>query len=332
MEFMVRHRTLQRMVRLLVTGGAGFIGAHCAKMALEQGHDVTVLDDLSSGSESRLEDLATLGARTVVGDLRDTKARATALEGVDAVVHLAAQGSVPRSVEDPQGTLDVNVHGTNALLEDMAVLGIHRIVVASSAAVYGDVEGLPHSEDRVGVRQSPYADSKWANEQAVQRRREQGWEAIALRFFNVYGPGQRSEGPNTGVIPIFVKKMCAGEAPILFGGGTQTRDFVHVDDVARLLVHLASDAWSHPPRAVYNVGTGKQTSLLELVQTLALALRTRGLKGEHLIPRMGPARSGDLEHSMADLAAINADLGWHPNVALEDGLGELVNARLAQGN
>ncbi|MGB0728085.1 MAG: NAD-dependent epimerase/dehydratase family protein [Candidatus Poseidoniaceae archaeon] len=316
------------MVRLLVTGGAGFIGARCAALALESGHEVTVLDDLSTGSQSKLDTLEAAGARVVVGDVRDANARARALEGVEAVIHLAAQGSVPRSVADPEATMDVNAHATDRLLEDMAERGLQRLVLASSAAVYGDVDGLPHTEDRVGVRQSPYADSKWANEQAVQRRREQGWEAIALRFFNVYGPGQRSEGPNTGVIPIFVKKMCAGEAPILFGGGTQTRDFVHVDDVARLLVRLASDAWSHPPRAVYNVGTGKQTSLLELVQTLAAALRTRGLKGEHLTPLMGPARSGDLDHSMADLAAITADLGWHPTVALDEGLGELIDAQL----
>ena len=316
------------MVRLLVTGGAGFIGARCAALALESGHEVTVLDDLSTGLQVRLDGLAEAGARIVLGDVRDANARASALEGVHAVIHLAAQGSVPRSVEDPEATMAVNVHATDRLLEDMEERGLHRLVLASSAAVYGDVDGLPHTEDLVGTRQSPYADSKWANEQAVKRRRQHGWEAIALRFFNVYGPGQRSEGPNTGVIPIFVKKMCAGEAPILFGGGTQTRDFVHVDDVARLLVRLASDAWSHPPRAVYNVGTGKQTSLLELVQTLAAALRTRGLKGDHLTPRMGPARSGDLDHSMADLTSITADLGWRPTVSLDDGLGELIDARL----
>ena len=315
-------------VKTLVTGGAGFIGARCAALALESGHAVTVLDDLSTGLQSRLDTLEAAGARVVLGDVRDANVRARALEGVDAVIHLAAQGSVPRSMEDPEATMEVNVHATDRLLEDMEERGLRRLVLASSAAVYGDVDGLPHTEDLVGVRQSPYADSKWANEQAVKRRRQQGWEAIALRFFNVYGPGQRSEGPNTGVIPIFVKKMCAGEAPILFGGGTQTRDFVHVDDVARLLVRLASDPWSHPPRAVYNVGTGKQTSLLELVQTLAVALRARGLKGDHLTPLMGPARSGDLDHSMADLAAITADLGWRPTVSLDDGLGELIDARL----
>ena len=316
------------MVRLLVTGGAGFIGARCAALALESGHEITVLDDLSTGLRSRLDALEAAGARIVLGDVRDANARAKALEGVDAVIHLAAQGSVPRSVADPEGTMEVNVHATDRLLEDMAERGLHRLVLASSAAVYGDVDGLPHTEERVGVRQSPYADSKWANEQAVKHRRQQGWEAIALRFFNVYGPGQRSEGPNTGVIPIFVNKMCAGEAPTLFGGGTQTRDFVHVDDVARLLVHLAAGTWSDPPRAVYNVGTGKQTSLVNLVHTLAETLRARGVDGDHLTPLMGSARSGDLDHSVADLTSIVADLGWRPTITLEHGLGELIDARL----
>ena len=315
-------------MKTLVTGGAGFIGARCAALALESGHAVTVLDDLSTGLQSRLDTLEAAGARVVLGDVRDANVRARALEGVDAVIHLAAQGSVPRSMEDPEATMDVNVHATNRLLEDMAERGLHRLVLASSAAVYGDVDDLPHTEDHVGVRQSPYADSKWANEQAVLRRRQQGWEAIALRFFNVYGPGQRSEGPNTGVIPIFVNKMCAGEAPSLFGGGTQTRDFVHVDDVARLLVHLAAGTWSDPPRTVYNVGTGKQTSLVNLVHTLAETLRARGVDGDHLTPLMGPARSGDLDHSVADLTSIAADLGWRPTITLEHGLGELIDARL----
>ena len=319
------------MARLLVTGGAGFIGVRTAMEALRGGHEVTVLDDLSTGLADRFASLADAGARTVLGDIRDPEAREDALEGVDAVVHLAAQGSVPRSVEDPGGTMDVNVHATDALLEDMAARGLHRFILASSAAVYGDVEGLPHVEDAVGIRQSPYADSKWANEQSVQRRRAEGWEALALRFFNVYGPGQRNDGPNTGVIPIFVTRMCHGAAPTLNGGGQQTRDFVHVDDVARLLVDLATKAWTAPPRHVYNVGTGVQTSLLDLVQTLADGLRARGMDGEHLVPLTAPARSGDLNHSVADVTAIAADLGWHAKVTLAEGLSELVDAQVLEG-
>ena len=134
------------MVRLLVTGGAGFIGARCAALALESGHEITVLDDLSTGLRSRLDALEAAGARIVLGDVREANARAKALEGVDAVIHLAAQGSVPRSMEDPEATMDVNVHATDRLLDDMADRGLHRLVLASSAAVYGDVDGLPHTE------------------------------------------------------------------------------------------------------------------------------------------------------------------------------------------
>ena len=315
-------------VRLLVTGGGGFIGAHTAEIALRSGHEVTVLDDLSTGLAHRFASLANSGARTVLGDIRDSAARADALEGVHAVVHLAAQGSVPRSVEDPESTLEVNVRATDALLEDMAERGLTRLVLASSAAVYGDLEEVPHVEDMVGERQSPYADSKWANEQAVLRRRQEGWEALALRFFNVYGPGQRADGPNTGVIPIFVTHMCNRTAPTLYGGGKQTRDFVHVDDVARLLVDQATKPWKAPPRGVYNVGTGIQTSLLDLVHTIADALRTRGVDGEHLAPLIGPARSGDLDHSLADVTAIAADLGWQAKITLEEGLSDLVDTQM----
>ena len=327
----MRHSHGQNMVRLLVTGGAGFIGVRTAMEALNDGHEVTVLDDLSTGLAHRFSSLADAGARTVLGDIRDPKARADALEGVHAVVHLAAQGSVPRSVEDPEATLDVNVRATDALLEDMAERGLTRLVLASSAAVYGDLERLPHVEDVVGERQSPYADSKWSNEQAVLRRRQEGWEALALRFFNVYGPGQRNDGPNTGVIPIFVSRMCNGAAPTLYGGGAQTRDFVHVDDVARLLVDVATKPWTDPPRHVYNVGTGFQTSLLDLVHTIADALRARGVDGEHLEAIVGPARSGDLNHSLADVTAIAADLGWQAEVTLAEGLADLVDAQVLQG-
>ena len=186
-------------VKTLVTGGAGFIGARCAALALELGHEVTVLDDLSTGSQSKLNTLEAAGARVVLGDVRDGNARASALEGVDAVIHLAAQGSVPRSMEDPEATMDVNVHATNRLLEDMAERGLHRLVLASSAAVYGDVDGLPHTEDLVGARQSPYADSKWANDLLASRliqRESERWgdevdserDTLARRRMDVRAP------------------------------------------------------------------------------------------------------------------------------------------------
>ena len=326
---MGRRLPFDRMARLLITGGAGFIGGRVAALALEAGHAVTVLDDLSTGRAERLAALEAAGVRAVRGDLRDPEARTQALEGVEAVVHLAAQVSVARSVEDPQETASINVHATEALANDMAARGVRRLVLASSAAVYGDAVDLPLNEDAEGRRLSPYADSKWANEQEVIRRRSEGWEALALRFFNVYGTGQRSDGAYAAVVPAFVDRMCTGQPPRILGTGEQTRDFVHVDDVAGLLLHLATSPWRSTPRHAYNVATGSRVSLLDLVHTVAGALRARGLDGAHLTPEFGPPRPGDITDSLASVDAIRHDLGWQAAVPLDEGLARMVAERLA---
>jgi nucleoside-diphosphate-sugar epimerase len=329
---MGRWLPLDRMARLLITGGAGFIGGRVAALALEAGHAVTVLDDLSTGRAERLAALEAAGVRAVRGDLRDPEARSNALDAVDAVVHLAAQVSVARSVEDPQETASINVHATEALSNDMAARGVQRLVLASSAAVYGDAVDLPLDEDAVGQRLSPYADSKWANEQEVVRRRSEGWEALALRFFNVYGTGQRSDGAYAAVVPAFVDRMCSGRAPRILGTGEQTRDFVHVDDVAGLLLHLATSAWRPTPRHAYNVATGRRVSLLDLVHAVAGALRARGEEGAHLSPEFGPPRPGDITDSLASVDAIRTDLGWQAAVPLDEGLAKMVDERLANAS
>ncbi len=329
---MGRWLPLDRMARLLITGGAGFIGGRVAALALEAGHAVTVLDDLSTGRAERLAALEAAGVRAVRGDLRDPEARSNALDAVDAVVHLAAQVSVARSVEDPQETASINVHATEALSNDMAARGVQRLVLASSAAVYGDAVDLPLDEVAVGQRLSPYADSKWANEQEVIRRRSDGWEALALRFFNVYGTGQRSDGAYAAVVPAFVDRMCSGRAPRILGTGEQTRDFVHVDDVAGLLLHLATSAWRPTPRHAYNVATGRRVSLLDLVHAVAGALRARGVEGAHLSPEFGPPRPGDITDSLASVDAIRTDLGWQAAVPLDEGLAKMVDERLANAS
>jgi UDP-glucose 4-epimerase len=329
---MIRRPPSNRMVRLLITGGAGFIGGRVAALALEAGHAVTVLDDLSTGRVERLEALEAKGGHAVRGDLRDPEARAQALEGVEAVVHLAAQVSVARSVEDPQETASINIHATEGLANDMEARGIRRLVLASSAAVYGDAADLPLGEDAAGKRLSPYADSKWANEAEVLRRRAAGWEALALRFFNVYGTGQRADGAYAAVIPAFVDRMCGGTSPRILGTGKQTRDFVHVDDVAGLLLHLTTAPWRPTPRHAYNVATGRRVSLLDLVHTLAGALRARGVDGAHLNPEFGPPRPGDITDSLACVDAIREELGWQATVSLEDGLARMVDERLTNAS
>ncbi len=317
------------MTGLLITGGAGFIGGRVAALALEAGHAVSVLDDLSTGQLERLDALEAAGVRAVRGDLRDPEARARALEGVEAVVHLVAQVSVARSVDDPEETASINVHATQALCNDMEARNLRRLVIASSAAVYGDATDLPLSEDAAGRRLSPYADSKWANEQEVIRRRSEGWQALALRFFNVYGTGQRADGAYAAVVPAFVDRMCSGRAPRILGTGEQTRDFVHVDDVAGLLLHLATSPWQPTPRHAYNVATGRRMSLLDLVQTMAAALHARGVSGSHLTPEFGPPRAGDITDSLANVDAIRDDLGWSATTPLEEGLARMVDERLA---
>ena len=229
------------------------------KLALARGFQVVILDDLSTGLKSRLDDLVSKGAEAIVGDLRDDQPIFAALDGVDAVVHLGAQVSVPKSIEDPQTTRQINVDGTRHLAEAMDIRGINRLVLASSAAVYGDVTAEVQVEEKVGKRLSPYADSKWENEILVEELQSKGREAIALRFFNVYGHGQRSDGAYAAVIPAFVDRMMRGLPPTIYGDGGQTRDFVHVDDVARLLLDLATEPWPSPQRRAYNVATGTES-------------------------------------------------------------------------
>lgn len=315
--------------RILVTGGAGFIGSRCAELALARGFQVVILDDLSTGLKSRLDDLVSKGAEAIVGDLRDDQPIFAALDGVDAVVHLGAQVSVPKSIEDPQTTRQINVDGTRHLAEAMDRRGINRLVLASSAAVYGDVTAEVQVEEKVGKRLSPYADSKWENEILVEELQSKGREAIALRFFNVYGHGQRSDGAYAAVIPAFVDRMMRGLPPTIYGDGGQTRDFVHVDDVARLLLDLATEPWPSPQRRAYNVATGTGVTLLELVRLIRSALHTHGLDSPALEPVFDQERPGDIRKSIANVSAISEDIRWNASVSLQQGITAMIDERLA---
>lgn len=319
------------MATVLVTGGAGFIGSRVAELGLMSGHAIHILDNLSTGRADVLANLERKGAVVVLGDLRDADARSRALHGVDAVVHLAAQVSVPASITNPNETFDINVIATEGLLKDMEKFDIKRLILASSAAVYGDALHMPLHEDALGKCLSPYAESKLANEESVRSRHDAGWQALALRFFNVYGSGQRSAGAYSAVIPAFVERLCNGEAPTIFGTGGQTRDFVHVDDVAKLMLRLATDQWNGTKRPVYNVGSGQGVSLVELLRTLKELFQGLGHEGGDVHPNHDLARPGDITHSVADTQAIAQDLEWHATIALEQGLLGMITSRLAQG-
>ncbi len=297
----------------LVTGGAGFIGSHLVDALLEKGARVRVLDDLSSG---RRENLGGVLSRIefVEGDIRDLETCRRACEGAAFVFHQAARGSVPRSMSDPATTISVNVAGTANVFAAAREAKVARVVYASSSSVYGDSQNLPKREGEEGRPLSPYALSKVMNEQLADVFvRCFGMQFVGLRYFNVYGPRQDPDGPYAAVIPRFFKSCLAGEAPVIYGDGEQSRDFTYVSDaVAANLAAAEAPGLAGGP--VYNVAGGRRTTVNELA-TLVREVSGSGLAAEHVAPR-----PGDIPHSLADLGRVMASLGWMPRVALPEGL------------
>jgi len=296
----------------LVTGGAGFIGSHLVEGLLGEGWSVRVLDDFSSGSEANL---AACAERIEVrrGDICDPNAVREAVEGVEVVFHQAAIASVPRSVADPIGTDAVNVGGTLRVLEAARQAGVRRLVFAASSAAYGNAGIVPSAEDLPASPESPYALQKHTGElYCALYARLYGLEAVALRYFNVFGPRQDPSSDYAAVIPAFAAAAIAKRAPVIYGDGEQTRDFVYVDNVVRANL-LAATA----PRAsgsVVNVAAGVQTSLNALWATI------RDILGIPIEPRYESVREGDVRVSVADLRRAEALLGYEATVDLAAGL------------
>ena len=317
------------MGKLLITGGAGFIGSRLANIASNKGWDVTVLDILSTGLQSNADSLQSKGIEVNIGDIRDKSLVASLVAKSTAVVHLAAQVSVPLSVENPEETMEINVQGTQNVIDSCLANGVTRLVVASSAAVYGEAETLPLKEEAAGDLLSPYAESKWANEQQIIEARSNGLQASCLRFFNVYGAGQRPDGAYAAVIPKFADMMAQGIAPRINGDGGQTRDFVHVDDVCNAIITLIEGDWKAESHHVYNVATETKISLLDLVSVINNSLANKVLEYVPLKPLHGEDRAGDIRHSMASIGRIKEVLNWQPSVDFQDGIDELIAERLA---
>jgi len=316
------------LMRVLVTGGAGFIGSSFAKKAKQQGWDVTIFDNLSTGHKSTVDELEELGIRVIIGDIRDRDLLSKETANCTAVVHLAAQVSVPLSVEKPEETNDINVQGTDNVIQSCFDNDVHRLVVASSAAVYGNADNLPLKEQDAGQILSPYAESKWINEQQILEARNNGLKATALRFFNVYGVGQRPDGAYAAVVPKFVDMMVNKQAPKINGDGLHTRDFVHVDDVCNAIWSLIDGEWKAHNHHVYNVATQTRVTLLDLIAIINNSL-THGMPNfTPLIPTHGPERVGDIRHSMASIGRINETIQWTPKIEFEHGIKELVLQRL----
>ncbi len=310
-------------VRTLVSGGAGFIGSHLVDALVEGGARVRVLDNLATGLE---KNLAHLGSEIEMlhGDLRDAEACRKACHGVELVFHLAALGSVPRSLADPASSFAVNVSGTANLFAGARDGGARRVVYASSSAVYGDSPELPKRVGVEGSPLSPYAMSKKMNEDLAQVfHRCYAMEFFGLRYFNVFGPRQRPDGPYAAVIPRFFAAYAKGVAPIIHGDGEQSRDFTFVADAVRanlLAAGASAGEGAGLGACALNVACGRRTTVNSLAE------RVRELLGGGPDPIHEATRAGDVRHSLADLAATTAAIGYEPQVAIEAGLAQLAAA------
>lgn len=299
---------------VLVTGGGGFIGGHLVPMLVEAGYRVRSLDNRYRADPGVLAAQERLDVELIEADVRSRGAMDRAVRGCDAVVHLAAT-AINKSFADPAESLEINLVGTEHTFAAAADAGVRRVVFASSASVYGEPESLPMREDGPLAPQTPYCISKLAGEHLLGfYRRTHGLEGIALRLFNVYGPGQRRDAYYTTVVLSFVERILAGEPPVIDGDGAQTMDFVHVRDVAEAFRAALACAETS---AVCNVGTGVQTSVAELARILS------DLVGSATEPRFRP-RDVLVTRRAADVGRAREILGWEPRIAVKEGLAEVV--------
>src|SRR4051794_23746453 len=299
-------------VRVLVTGGAGFIGSHVVSRLLSAGREVRVLDNMSTGRRSNLSGVAG-EVELITADVRDLPVVQGAMRGCDAVVHLAALPSVPRSIDDPAATHHANATGTLHVLLAARDAGVSRVVFASSSSIYGAGAELPKRESLTPLPISPYAVSKLAAEHYCRSFFEVfGLETVALRYFNVFGPRQDAHSVYAAVIPRFIQAYRDGTSPVIFGDGEQSRDFTYVDNVAE--ANLAALETAGVGGRVYNVACGTRVTLNEL------AMSIRRETGATLVPVHSPARPGEVRHSLADVSRARQDLGYEPVVTLDEGL------------
>jgi len=301
----------------LVTGGAGFIGSHLVRFLLSRGR-VRVLDDFSSGELGNLEEVLS-SIDLVRGSVTDAALVQKAVEGCSVIFHLAAQVSVPLSLEQPVETFEVNVYGTQLLLEAARQAGVERFVFASSAAVYGDTPRLPKRETMQPRPVSPYAWSKWYGELlCCDYWRVYGVPTVCLRFFNVYGPRQNPRSQYAAVVPRWITAALTDRQPIVYGDGKQTRDFVYIDDLIQGIWLAANHA--EAVGRVFNLASGRACSLLELLHAIEQAV------GYSLKPRFAPPRPGDIRRSYADIRLARGILGYEARTSLQEGIRETLNA------
>ncbi|MDD2799001.1 MAG: SDR family oxidoreductase [Bacteroidales bacterium] len=314
------------MNSVLVTGGAGFIGSNLCEKLLEKGFRVVCLDNFATGHRSNIQPfLENRNFTLIEGDIRNIEDCQRAVVDVDFVLHQAALGSVPRSINDPATTNDVNVGGFLNMLIASRDSDVKRFIYAASSSTYGDSIALPKVEDVIGKPLSPYAITKYVNElYADVFSKTYGLETIGLRYFNVFGRRQDPNGAYAAVIPLFVKKLIAHESPIINGDGENSRDFTYIDNVIQMNMLAMSASSPEALNTVYNTAFGERTTLNQLVGYLKkfLSEYDSGISNVEIL--YGPNRSGDIPHSLASIQKAKSLLGYNPQFDLEQGLNEAV--------
>lgn len=315
------------MTKILITGGAGFIGTNLCEYFLNKGHQIVCLDNFATGHRHNVAPfLENPNFKLIEGDIRNLEDCTSAVQGVDYVLHQAALGSVPRSLKDPITSNDVNVSGFLNMLVAARDAGVKRFVYAASSSTYGDSESLPKVEDIIGKPLSPYAITKYVNElYADIFSKTYGLETIGLRYFNVFGRRQDPNGAYAAVIPLFVKQLMRHESPIINGDGNYSRDFTYIDNVIQMN-ELAIT--THNPEAVntvYNTAVGDRTTLNDLVHYLKKHLSAFDPAIAAIEVIHGPNRQGDIPHSLASIDKAKKNLGYLPSHAIDEGLKEAVS-------
>lgn len=305
-------------MKVLVTGGAGFIGSNLVARLLERS-DVTsvrVLDNLATGFLKNLKPFEQNSKFSFFGgDIRNYNNCLDACENIDLISHQAALGSVPRSIQDPLTTNEVNITGTLNMLTAAKERGVRRMVYAASSSTYGDHPGLPKTEDKIGRPLSPYAVTKYVNELYARVYADvYGIETIGLRYFNVFGPNQDPNGAYAAVIPLFMKAVLNNEAPFINGDGETSRDFTFVANAVQANECALFTNNKEAVNQVYNIAFGERTTLNELFEEI------KSIAGSDLAPKYGPERKGDVRHSLADISKAKTLLGYEPKYSVKEGL------------
>lgn len=313
-------------MRILVTGGAGFIGSHLIDRMLNLGAQVKCLDNFSTGKHENLLSFKNHpNFELLEGDIRDFEVCKEAVKGCDSVSHQAALGSVPRSLNDPISSHAVNVSGFLNILEASRLENVKHFVYAASSATYGDADALPKIESEIGEPLSPYAATKLFNEiYAGVYFKNYGFNTIGLRYFNVFGPRQDPDGSYAAVIPKFISSLMVGESPVINGDGSFSRDYTYIENVVQANLLALTATKKHTLNEIYNIAYGEQTTLIELVREIKERLLNYNQKVSEIEPVFGPERKGDVPHSLASITKARNLLGYDPAYDLKTGLTETV--------